>query len=137
MNPNRLERIPLHKCAQYWPDLAPHFEKVTPHSHGEWTNDQFKADVLQGRIGVIAAWHHYECIGAVAYVMHNRRNARVAYISALGGRGVTTKENWKQLQEMFKFEGATTIEAAVRPSVARLWRRLGFELKHHVIGVSL
>jgi hypothetical protein len=69
--------------------------------------------------------------------MHNRRNERAAFLAALGGNGITTAENWKQLKEMLKIEGATTVEAAVRPSVARLWRRLGFEIKHQVIGAKI
>jgi hypothetical protein len=69
--------------------------------------------------------------------MQNRRNSRTAFIQALGGAGVTQEENWKQLYALFKSEGATEVEAAMRPAALRLWSQLGFKEKYRITGVQL
>jgi hypothetical protein len=76
-------------------------------------------------------------IGSLSMFYQNRPNDRVAFITCLAGEGMTTEDNWKQLKDICKKDGATLIEAAMRPSTFRLWSRLGFEEKYLIAEVKL
>ena len=73
----------------------------------------------------------------MAMQYQNRMNHRVAFILATGGKGIANKETWAQLKRIFVENGATTVEASMRPSAYRLWRKLGFQSKYQVAGVTL
>lgn len=133
-----LERVSPNFAAAKWPLAAEFFSRVTPHVNGDWTDDQFKADILTGRIRMILVMDGDRCAGAVGYVMQNGRNFRTAFVSAIAGNALFTNQDlWRQLVEIFKSEGATRVEAAMRPSVARLSSSLGFKSKYTVVEVAI
>lgn len=123
-------------AAKTWPDVEKFFASVVEHSGGEWTLDQAKSDILTGRWGLIVVVDE-SIVGAIAYTYQNRRNSRTAFISALAGRAITTDDNWVQLKAIFAADGATEVEAAMRPSTLRLWSRLGFKDKYQIAGCAL
>lgn len=123
--------------AQMWGKIEGFVASVEPHSCGDWTIEQMKADVHTGRTRLIVFVDDGKPIGAACYVMQNRANARVAFIRALGGKGVTNAENWQQLCAIFKTQGATQIEASMRRATLRLWSQLGFKEKSYIAGVAL
>lgn len=123
-------------AAQTWPDVEQFFASVVEHSGGEWTLDQAKADILTGRWGLIVVTDE-SVVGAISYIYQNRRNSRVAFITALAGSGMTSEDNWTQLKAIFIADGATEVEAAMRPSTLRLWSRLGFKDKYQIAGCAL
>ena len=51
---------------------------------------------------------------------------RVAFITAIGGKLVSSPETFEQMSAIFKSNGATKIQGMARESVARLWKRFGF-----------
>jgi len=61
--------------------------------------------------------------GAMTLVFQNYPLHRVAFITAVGGEFIITKEMYDQLTEILKFNGATMIHAYGRPSIVRLLRR--------------
>ena len=136
VSPIRMERLAAWQHAQAWPHIADFVDAVTEHCHGEWTTDQMKADILMGRYAVVVVWHGDERVGAVVYSVQNRRNERVAFIAATGGRSIVTPEDWAQLTAIFKAEGATAVEAAMRPSMARLCRKL-LTQKYIIVGAAI
>ena len=122
----KVEKVPAQYVARVWPLLERFVADVEPHVHGEWTVAQMKADVMQGRTLMVSVVEDGACIGVVLYKVYNSRNGRTVFIEVCSGSGLTTEENWKQLKDIFLREGATDIEAAMRPAVARLWSQLGF-----------
>ena len=132
-----VEVVPTELAARAWPRVAKYFESVVPHSNGDWTLEQIKADVLTGRQHLFVVVEDGEPVGAGSFTFQNRRNARVAFIHSLGGDCITTPENWVQLRDIFTKGGATKVEAAMRPATQRLWSRLGFTEKYRVCGVDL
>ena len=76
--------------------------------------------------------HGCATVSFLNYPLH-----RVAFITALGGRLVTSQENAAQLFEIFRANGAMTVEAAARDDILRLWKKYGLELKYHIISASL
>lgn len=132
-----VDKVPQNHVARVWPHVEEFVASVAPWADGEWTVDQIKADVLTGRLSLIVFANDDRCIGAIIYSMQNRRNSRTAFILVCGGEGITTQGNWEQVKAIFTNEGATTVEAAMRPSVLRLWSQLGFKEKYRITGVDL
>jgi len=132
-----LKKIPPYFAAQSWSGVREHIEKAQPYSHGEWTMEQLKSDIFTGRVELISVLDGDACAGAVAYVMQNRRNSRCAFVVAIGGAALASRNNFEQLRTIFRAEGATEIEGAGRPAIVRLWSQFGFEPKYQVFGVQI
>jgi hypothetical protein len=122
---------------QTWPLVEQYFAAVEPHTKGDYTLDQIRLKLGEGNWWLITVAEGEAIIGALSMVYENRANARVAFITCLAGKGMTTEDNWAQLQAICKKDGATTVEAAMRPSTFRLWSRLGFEEKYLIAEVKL
>lgn len=134
---NSVSKIPLNRVHQTWPLVEKYFASVEPHNKGEYTLDQIRMKLGVGDWWLITFVRDGEMIGALSMLYQNRANARVAFITALGGEGITTDDNWKQLTTIFKQYGATTVEAGMRESALRLWSKLGFEEKYRIAEVKL
>lgn len=132
-----VQRVPTQFVARVWPQVEGFVASVEEHAHGEWTLAQMKSDVHMGRISMVAVMDGDQWIGVVLYSVQNRRNGRTAFISVCAGKLLTTQRNWEQLKAIFISEGATDVEAAMRPTVLRLWQRLGFKEKYSIAGVKL
>lgn len=132
-----VSKIQLNRVHQTWPKVEKYFAAVEPHNKGEYTLDQIRMKLGVGDWWLITFTEGDTIIGALSMVYQNRANARVAFITALGGEGVTTDDNWEQLTTIFKQHGATTVEAGMRQSTLRLWSRLGFEEKYLIAEAKL
>ena len=130
-------KVPFSHVHQTWPLVEKYFAAVEPHTKGDYTLDQIRLKLGVNDWALVVAKEGDEIVGALSVVYQNRPNARVAFITCLGGESVTTDENWAQLQAIFKADGATLVEAAMRPSTFRLWSRLGFEEKYLIAEVKL
>jgi hypothetical protein len=61
----------------------------------------------------------------------------VAYVCAIGGRMLANEETSKQFFDLLKQHGAHRIQGAARPSIVRLWRRIGLEEKYSIVEAKL
>lgn len=75
--------------------------------------------------------------GAATLNFINYPNDRVAYITALGGKGIVTPEVFAQLGDVVKSYGATKVQCAAQESAARLYERVGFDRKYSVLEISI
>jgi hypothetical protein len=130
-------KVPFAHVHQTWPLVEKYFAAVEPHTKGDYTLDQMRLKLGVGDWWLITVTEGEAIIGALAMVYQNRANDRVAFITCLAGADMTTDDNWAQLQAICKKDGATMIEAAMRPSTFRLWSRLGFEEKYLIAEVKL
>jgi hypothetical protein len=130
-------KVPFSHVHQTWPLVEQYFVAVEPHNKGEYTLSQMKLKLTSGDWWLLTVTEGETIIGALAMVYQNRANDRVAFITCLAGADMTTGDNWAQLQAICKKDGATMVEAAMRPSTLRLWSRLGFEEKYLIAGVKL
>lgn len=130
-------KVPFAHVHQTWPLVEKYFAAVEPHTKGEYTLDQIKMKLGLGDWWLLTVTEGETIIGSLSMVYQNRANDRVAFITCLAGEGMTTDNNWAQLQDICKKDGATMIEAAMRPSTLRLWSRLGFEEKYLIAEVKL
>jgi hypothetical protein len=130
-------KVPFAQVHQTWPLVEKYFAAVEPHTKGDYTLDQIKMKLGVGDWWLLTVTEGETIIGSLSMVYQNRANDRVAFITCLAGDGMTTDENWAQLQAICKKDGATMVEAAMRPSTFRLWSRLGFEEKYLIAEVKL
>ena len=72
-------------------------------------------------------------IGIIVYTIKNM----TAFIFATTGKNITTKQHWDEVRSFLKNKGAIKIEAAMRDSTLRLWKRLGFRKKYNIAEVYL
>ncbi len=104
----------------------------------EYTIDQVKVRVTDGTWQVLVAVNDQgDIAGAAAVSFFNRPDARVGYINMLGGKFITSPEEFAQLKLYMQSNGATVIEASVRESVAKLISKHGFIEKYRVAGVKI
>ena len=68
-----------------------------------------------------------EVQGAATISFINYPNDRIGYITSIGGRLIANRKTFTELCEILKHRGATKIQGLGRPSIVRLWNRLGFE----------
>ena len=78
-----------------------------------------------------------EYVGAVTVAFENYPNARVAFVSSIGGRSIADLSALSSFSVWCWAAGCTSIRGAVRPSVARLCNKFGFEQRYIIVEQSL
>lgn len=76
---------------------------------------------------VVAVDEAGEIHGACTVAFANYPMHRVAFITAIGGKLVSSANTFNQLKALLKQRGATKIQGYGRESIVRLWQRYGFE----------
>lgn len=109
------------------------------HSGGEYSAQQLQFMLVRGeQTLLIAESGDGKIIGAVAVAFENYPNARIAFITAIGGRMISTPDLYDQLTNWCRTNGCTKIRGAARESIARLWKqKFGFEQRYIIVEHSL
>lgn len=134
----KIEPVPLEWVHVVWSRVAHWISAALEYSLGECTVDQARAQVSDGR-WVLYVWSDANNLlhGAAIVEYQQRFNDRVALVIAIGGRGLFTPESVSQFKALVMSRGATAIEGAQRPAMARLWQRFGAVPKYMVQEVRL
>lgn len=133
----KVEIVPLEWVHRIWPAVEEHLSSALEWSNGDYTVEQVKVLVTTGQWLLLVATEDDKIEGAATLHMFNRPSDRVAFITAIGGPGTTSEDTFAQLKAIAISQGATIIEGAARESIARLWRRYGFEEKYRIVGAKL
>ena len=134
----KIQYVALEWVNYTWDKVEGFLADALAHSRGDYTVEQVKVFVTQGRWTLLVAVDDFGSIhGAATVEFFNRPDDRVAFITAIGGKLVSSADTFGQLRTYAKSMGATAIEGAARESIARLWRRYGFEEKYRIVGVKL
>jgi len=121
-----------------WGKVEGYIADALAHSNGDYTVEQAKVFVTQGKwILLVGVGDDNELHGAATVEFFNRPDDRVAFITAIGGKLVSNDDTFEQLKAYARSMGATAIEGAARESIARLWKRYGFDEKYRIVGVKL
>ena len=129
-----VRHVPTHFVHKVWPLVAPFLNAALTHSEasGEITLDQLRADLGQNRGALYTVTKDGGLAGAISVTFQNQRNARVAFVTAIGGRGLLDRDAAAQFFELLRQAGATRVAGAGRDSIVRLWSRLGLKKKYTV-----
>ena len=134
MNIERVDPMHVHHV---WPVVEGFIASALDHSKGDYTLDQVKTLVAMGNWTLLVAVDDNGVQGAATVDFFNRPNDRVAFVTSIGGRLVSSPDSVEQLKNLLGSLGATCIEGAARESIARLCSRYGFEEKYRIVGVKL
>jgi hypothetical protein len=130
----KIQPVPLELVHQVWPKVEGWIEDAILYGGGDYTLDQIQLLVSNGSWLLLVATDGPDLFyGAATVSFSNMPNDRVAFITFIGGKLISSQDTFKQLINILKAHGATKIQGAARESVARLWRRYGFEERHVIV----
>jgi hypothetical protein len=124
---------------QTWP-LVEHFlADALKWGEDDYTVEQAKTYLARGDWLLLVAVDEENSIhGAAAVNFNNMPNDRVAFITAIGGKLISSKEVFEQFCKLLKTYGATKVQGAARESVARLWAiKYGFKERYRIVEVKI
>ena len=120
-----------------WSQIEQFIASALEYSKGDYTVEAAKTLLATGQWMLIVAVDEEKIHGAATAHLFNRPHDRVAFITAIGGKLISTPDTVEQLKQLFASYGATCIEGAARESIARLWSRYGFDEKYRIVGVKI
>lgn len=124
----KVQFVPPEFTAQTWPKVEKYFLSALRFGHGDYTIEQIRLFVNTSQwLLLVAVDDEGEIHGAATASFINYPNSRVGFITAIGGKLIANPDTFKDLCEILKSRGATKIQGMGRPSIVRLWHRLGFE----------
>ena len=131
--------IPTQFVNQMWGRAETHIRSAEEKFGGaEYTTDQIKVYLVTGQWMLLVAVDDKEVVhGAATVSFINYPNDRVAFVTAIGGKLITSPDTFKQMSDIFKANGATKIQGVAKEAIARLWKRFGFEEKAILVEVKL
>ena len=132
----KIQHVDTAYIHQTWP-LVEDFIKWALDYQTDYTLEHVKTFLSNGSWMLIVAADDSGIRGAAVINFTNRPNDRVAFIVAMGGKLISSKETFVDFSALLKAFGATYIEGAARESIARLWMRYGLEEKYRIVGVKL
>jgi hypothetical protein len=118
--------------AQIWDKVEHYLKSALNHSGGEYNIEHLKQYLVQGnQVLLIAIDENDNIHGAMTIQWDNFPNERIAFITTFGGKMVTDKDLWNQLETWVRQNGGTAMRGAVRKAVARYAERLfGFKSQY-------
>ena len=132
-----IQRVDVGHIHQVWPLVEEYLVAALEHSKGDYTLEAVKVLLATGQWLLIVAVNDEGVQGAATVSFSNRPHDRVAFVTLIGGKLISSDETFEQLKNMLRMMGATCIEGAARESIARLWSRYGFEEKYRIVGVKI
>jgi hypothetical protein len=114
---------------QVWSDVEAFIKSAEEKSGAtEYNTEHIKVYLTTGQWMLLVAADEEKTIhGAAAVNFINYPNDRVAFITAIGGKLISNEDTYAQMCAILKECGATKIQGMARESVARLWKRFGFD----------
>jgi len=123
-------------CAQTWPQIEGFLIEACKFDD-EYTLDQIKTFICTGQWMLLIASDNGKIYGAATINFLNMPNSRVAFVTAIGGRLISSQDTYKQMIDIFKQFGATKVQGAARESIARLWSRYGFKERYRIVEANI
>lgn len=124
--------------AQTWPLVEEYLAAAQAHCADEYTLDQIKVFLSSGQWLLVVAVDEKNSIhGAATVSFVNYPNDRVAFVTFIGGKLISSPDTFEQLKDILKRYGATKIQGAARESIARLWQRFGFEERYIIVETKI
>lgn len=115
---------------QFWPQIATLLERSLPYGRGEYTLDDIRIGLGAGQMFAIGIIEDYKVrfVATCTLVTYPRKT--VLYVQHGAGRDAPNLKD--TLIQAARTLGADWIETRCRLSVARLYRRYGFDIGYQV-----
>jgi len=119
-----------------WNDIERHIEHALDFSPDVTLEDVRRA-VFKGTYHVIGVYRNNAMVGAVIYKLQSIHGKTVAFVMAIGGRWIATPTGIETFKEFLRAFGVSKLQGIARPSVARLWQKLGVTPIYTVMETNL
>jgi hypothetical protein len=134
----QVQEVPLQYVNVLWTQVEPFLAAGLKYADGDLTIDEIKIYALQGVWSLLVAVDEDNQIhGATTVNFFNRINDRVAFVTAIGGRGLFTPDIVSQFSDILRSHGATCIEGSVRDSLVRLLAHISARKKSNTVKITL
>lgn len=137
----RIAPVELSHVNQVWPSVEGFIASAL--SLGEigeplYNLHHIQAYVASGEWLLVVAVDDANVIhGAMTIQFSNYPLHRVAFITATGGKAITTPDMFEQLKTIVSYKGATMIQAYGRPSMVRLLKRHNLQARNTLVEATL
>jgi hypothetical protein len=130
----QLQTVHPNYIHQIWDKIESFFDKAMLAGTDDYNVDQLKMLLVEGRQTLFVFVEDEKIIGALAVELINYANHRVAYTSAIGGKGLFDENTIKQYEDWARSQGVTKIRAFAKDAQARLYKmKMGFDISTHVV----
>lgn len=103
----------------------------------DYNIDQLKVFLTNRQWVLYVVERDNKIAGCISVAFSDMPNSRIAFVTAIGGKFISDKEAFAVFKSLLKASGATKIQGMARESVARLWRRIGFDNKQILVEYKL
>lgn len=129
-----IKYIPTNNVSQIWNLVEKYIAASQQYDGQDYTVDQIKVYLTLGHwVLVVAVDEQGGINGAMTISFINYPNDRVAFVTSTGGRLIINQDSLKQLKAIVQQMGATKVQAAVRPSMAKLLKRTNFYERYTIV----
>jgi hypothetical protein len=133
-----IQHVPVEYVAQTWPLVESHIASSEKFGGGDYNVDQIKVYLAKNLWTLLVAIDDDNQIqGAATVTFSNYPNDRVAFVTAMGGNLITSDDMMEKLKVVLKSFGATKIQGAVRPVMARFAKKFGFVERYAIVEVKI
>ncbi len=136
---SKVQPVPREYVHATWPLVEKYVSSAMAYSAGEYTAEQLKGMLAHGMQQMVVVVDDDGTIrGAATVEFVNFPQMRVAFVTSIGGRMISSKDNWDQFAAWMKSMGATHCRGAAREEIARLWKqKFGFEEVYRIVEKEL
>jgi len=131
--PLRLEAFGTDECAEHWSEIERYIAPAMDFSP-DITLDDVRQAIFREQYHVVAVYRDEEMVGAVVYKIQQETTA---FILAMGGFWIAHPDGIEQFKDFLRYFGMTRMQGIARPSVARMWQRLGVRPVYTVMETEL
>ena len=135
----QVQVVPKEYINEVWGKVESYIANAVEYCNDEFDAEHIRVYLVQGiYILTIAIDEEGVIHGAAVVEFINYPKQRIAFIVAIGGRMISTKELWDQFTAWAKSCGASKVRGAARESISRLWRRaFNFEERYIIVEKKL
>lgn len=120
-----VELVPQDQILSVWEIVKPFInQSANIPDNGLYTVDHMLAFLMTQQWHLIVGFDENYIYGALAFQLIDHPLHRVAFITAVGGRGLINSYNYEKLKLILREFGATKLQGYGKPSILRLYRRL-------------
>ena len=140
----KIRHVETNYVQQVWPMVKPFIEEAMTKcgDFPDWAHD-YTADHIQSFLTngawllVVAVSEEGEIQGATTISFINYPMHRVAFVTAIGGKLISSQDTFDQFKALLKLRGATKIQGYGRDAIVRLWKRYNFEPRNTLVEVLI
>jgi len=133
-----VQHVPVEFVAQTWPIVEKYISSAEKFGGDDYTADQIKVYLAKNLWTLLVAVDENNQVqGAATVAFQNYPNDRVAFVTTMGGSMMVNEEVLGALKNVLKGFGATKIQGAMRPSMVRLSKKIGFVERYAIVELKI